>query len=304
MYVCAWYLCAETFLPFISPCRWACLCFPLENHQATHSQRLQLFQECAKPSEELRGVPSFCAMRAAQDIEACQTRWLSVAQCGNRILEQWTALKLNWTEAAETKSPTAKRILSALRSPYVQATLEFTDYVLGDLTGLNKLFQSNSLKVHRLLPEVERVVRMFSQNFMTKANRPVQFANINVNDESKWLPLEKVYPGIQWLKAWPKRGLTKEKVSCHLPQLVHSGNLPDAEAYRPAPSDPRGFYRHGPNSCRERESWREIRWCIGLQTTKASLPVLQNSNNWWSVAFSFGRRWRQEFVTVPRVWNT
>ena len=130
-------------------------------------------------------------------LKPCQTRWLSVAQCVNRILEQWTALELFFTsEAAETKSLTAERILSALRSPYVQATLEFTDYVLGDLTGLNKLFQSDSFKLHRLLPEVERVVRMFSQNFMTKENRPVQFANINVNDESKWLPLEKVYPGI------------------------------------------------------------------------------------------------------------
>ena len=31
---------------------------------------------------------------------------------------------------------------------------------------------------------------------MTKPNRPEKFANINVNDESKWLPSEKVYLGI------------------------------------------------------------------------------------------------------------
>ena len=35
-----WYLCAEMFLPFISPCRWTCLRFPLENRWATHSQHL------------------------------------------------------------------------------------------------------------------------------------------------------------------------------------------------------------------------------------------------------------------------
>lgn len=130
-------------------------------------------------------------------LKPCQTRWLSVAQCVNRILQQWTALELFFvSEAAETKSPTTERILNALRSPYVKATLEFTDYVLGDLTGLNKLFQSDRFKLHRLLPEVERVVRMFSQNFMAKPNRSIEFANINVDDESKWLSLDKVYPGI------------------------------------------------------------------------------------------------------------
>ena len=96
-------------------------------------------------------------------------------------------------EAAETKSPTAERILNALRSKYVKATLEFTDYVLGDLTGLNKLFQSEKLKLHRLLPEVERVIRMFSQNFMI--NRYIEFAKINVGDESKWISINEMYPG-------------------------------------------------------------------------------------------------------------
>lgn len=37
---------------------------------------------------------------------------------------------------------------------------------------------------------------MFSQIFTTKPNQPKQFANINVNNESKWLPSEKVYLGI------------------------------------------------------------------------------------------------------------
>ena len=97
-------------------------------------------------------------------------------------------LKQSLLPLRESSAPTDRH--------YVQATLEFTDYVLGDLTDLNKLFQSNSFKLHRLLPKVERLVCMFSQNVMTKPNRPEKFANINVNDESKWLPSEKVYLGI------------------------------------------------------------------------------------------------------------
>lgn len=98
------------------------------------------------------------------------------------------------SEAFETKSPAAERILKSLRSTYIEATLEFTDYVLGDLTGLNTLFQSDAFRLHRLLPEVERVIRMFCQNFMVRET--VQLGKIDVDDQSKWLPLDKVYSGL------------------------------------------------------------------------------------------------------------
>ena len=55
------------------------------------------------------------------------------------------------------------------------------------------MFQSDKFKLHRLLPEVERVIRMFSQNFMI--NRYIEFAKINVDDESKWISINEVYPG-------------------------------------------------------------------------------------------------------------
>lgn len=68
-----------------------------------------------------------------------------------------------------------------------------SDYVLGDLTGLNVMFQSNGFQLHRLVTEVERVVKVLCQNF----RKPIRnLAGINVDDESQWLPLDKVYPGI------------------------------------------------------------------------------------------------------------
>ena len=125
----------------------------------------------------------------------CQTRWLSISQCVNRIIEQWPALELYFTgEALEKRSPQAERIVGALKSPYIKATLEFSSYVLGDLVGLNTLFQSDGFKLHRLLPEVERVIRMYCQNFMV--NAPGHVSNIDVDDASKWLATEKIYPGI------------------------------------------------------------------------------------------------------------
>ena len=128
-------------------------------------------------------------------LKPCQTRWLSVVTCVQRILEQWPALELFFVaEVAEANSTQAERILSALKSPYVKATLEFSEFVLGDLTGLNLLFQSNSFRLHALLPELERVLRMLHNNFM-KIDGKEALATVNVNDERKWVPLEQVYPG-------------------------------------------------------------------------------------------------------------
>lgn len=136
----------------------------------------------------------FVDVDAHRILKPCQTRWLSVAQCVGRILEQWPALVLFFTaEASDKSSLQAERILHALKSTYVKATLEFCDYVLGDLTGLNVIFQSNGFQLHRLVTEVERVVKMLCQNF----RKPIQnLSNINVDDESQWLPLQQVYPGI------------------------------------------------------------------------------------------------------------
>ena len=68
-------------------------------------------------------------------------------------------------------------------------------YVLEDLSGLNVLFQSTDFKLHRLLPQLARVIKMFCSNFMYR-RASTELKNINVVDKAKWVPLQKVLPGI------------------------------------------------------------------------------------------------------------
>ena len=66
--------------------------------------------------------------------------------------------------------------------------------VQGHLVGLNAMFQSNSFKLHLLLPEVERVIRMFGSNFTKRGHIK---SNIQpFQNESNWIQLYKVYLGI------------------------------------------------------------------------------------------------------------
>ena len=129
-------------------------------------------------------------------LKPCQTRWLSVLDCVQRILEQWPALESFFvSEYSQTKTPQSERIMKALRSNYIKATVEFAEFVLGDLNGLNVMFQSNNFYLHRLLSEVERVVRMFYSN-CCKSARTKKLNEINVDDETQWLPIHQIYPGI------------------------------------------------------------------------------------------------------------
>ena len=173
----------------------ACAVISKSSEQLIHDI-YNYFKSSPNRQKSYKDFQAFVQCEPHKILKPCQTRWLSVAECANGFLEQWIGLELFVVpEAAETKSPTAERIFNALRSKYVKATLEFTDYVLRDLTGLNKVFQSEKFKLHRLRPEIERVIRMFTQNFMIKPNRYREFAKINVDDESKWISINEVYPG-------------------------------------------------------------------------------------------------------------
>ena len=84
-----------------------------------------IFKNSPNRQKSYEDLQAFVQCEPHKILKPCQTRWLSVAQCVNRILEQWNALELFFVpEAAETKSPTAERILNALRSKYVKAFVD------------------------------------------------------------------------------------------------------------------------------------------------------------------------------------
>ena len=118
--------------------------------------------------------------------------------CTLRVIEQWEPLKLFFTaQVFEEHSSTAERVLTALKSPFVKATFEFMNFVLDELTGLNRLFQSDSFKLHTLYPEVLRVIKMFAMNFIKRSSiKENQLHMLNVDDSSCWVSPELVYPGL------------------------------------------------------------------------------------------------------------
>ena len=98
----------------------------------------------------------------------------------------------------ERQSANADRVLNALKSPYVKATLEFMEFVFEEFSGLTCLFQSDTFQLHRLYSELRRVIKMFSLNFLKRSCVVEgQLHLFSVDDNSIWLPCEQVYPGLK-----------------------------------------------------------------------------------------------------------
>ncbi|XP_076811420.1 uncharacterized protein LOC143458307 [Clavelina lepadiformis] len=70
-------------------------------------------------------------------------------------------------------------------------------YCRDELTGLNRLFQSNECQLHNLYPEVVRVMKMFALNFMKRSYiKDSHIHHLNVDGSSRWLSIQEVYPGL------------------------------------------------------------------------------------------------------------
>lgn len=77
-----------------------------------------------------------------------QTRWLSLATVVSRMLEQWEALTLYFTDMALLeKLVAAQQILECLTDPVVKLFYLFLQWVLPRFTSLNKYFQSEKVVV-------------------------------------------------------------------------------------------------------------------------------------------------------------
>ena len=69
------------------------------------------FKDVPNRQKSYEEFQSFVQCEPHKILKQCQTSWLSVAQCVNHMLEQWTAVELFFaSEAAETKSITTEII--------------------------------------------------------------------------------------------------------------------------------------------------------------------------------------------------
>ena len=99
------------------------------------------FHRSSKRHDVSKEFQAFYGTDPLKLLSTAQTRWLSLQECVNRILEQYVALK-NYFILTANKDPshTNDRILASLQNPFFQAYLEFFSFQLERFNAFNRLF--------------------------------------------------------------------------------------------------------------------------------------------------------------------
>ncbi|KAL0849463.1 hypothetical protein ABMA28_013746 [Loxostege sticticalis] len=104
-----------------------------------------------KRSAQLKEFQEFMNLKPHKLLHPSQTRWLSVRAAVSRLLEQYQALILYFTDAAFTDRLRASdNILHMLKNPYNKLYLEFLEFSLKIFNDLNQLMQSERPQIHKL----------------------------------------------------------------------------------------------------------------------------------------------------------
>lgn len=120
------------------------------------------FSRSSHRKHNLEEFQKFCEVPIHKLLSLSQTRWLSMENVVNRVLEQWHALQLYFTDHVANQtdpSNTVKNILQVFNNKYHKAQLEFMSFQLHRLNAFNTMFQSSNPQLHRLRGELDKLLK-------------------------------------------------------------------------------------------------------------------------------------------------
>lgn len=150
-----------------------------------------------KRQTEFCEFQEFVKVKPHKILQLSQTRWLSLLSVVKRIIEQYDALKLYFTqEALAQKIVSAQNILNKLHDPSVKLYLYFLEFVLPFFVDLNVEMQSETVKIHKLYKKVETVLRSLLDCYLKKDYLDkTEIEKIEYRNPRFFLEIENIYLG-------------------------------------------------------------------------------------------------------------
>jgi len=114
------------------------------------------FSHSSKRQSQLVEFQQFLNIDVHKILHPSQTRWLSLASVVDRLLEQWDALKLFFTNKWLTdKLLSTELIYNQLIDPFTKGYFYFLQWILPKFTTLNQYFQSENVVLNTLHSKME-----------------------------------------------------------------------------------------------------------------------------------------------------
>ena len=149
-------------------------------------------RKAQKRIREFEHFQVFVESKPHKLLKACQTRWLSLEACVNRLLEQYQAL-ISYFRSTEDRQAVVRRVNDVLDKPLTKAYLSTT---LPIINNFNKFMQQEAPVLQVLHQEFDGLVRRLLLRFMQPEYvlAASSVAQVDIKEEYH-LPLEDVFVG-------------------------------------------------------------------------------------------------------------
>ncbi|KAL5237008.1 hypothetical protein ACI65C_004418 [Semiaphis heraclei] len=114
------------------------------------------FSHSSKHQSQFIEFQQFLNIDVHKILHPSQTRWLSLASVVERLLEQWDALKLFFTNKwISDKLLSSETIYNQLMDPFTKGYFYFLQWILPKFTTLNQYFQTDNIVLNTLHKKME-----------------------------------------------------------------------------------------------------------------------------------------------------
>jgi hypothetical protein len=155
------------------------------------------FAHSAKRQHDFKEFQNFVNAEPHKMLRPCQTRWLSLQAVVNRILEQWVPLTLYFqSESLIENIFGANTILDNLNNIVYKLYFNFLQHILNIVSKMNLEFQSESPRIHILIPTMTMYYKMIAKFFLkVEAVNNVPINASNPSNPRNFRQLEDIYLG-------------------------------------------------------------------------------------------------------------
>lgn len=137
---------------------YACEKLPQEVEKFTRDVH-NYFSNSPKRIGDLKLFQEFANISPLKILHPAATRWLSLESVVKRLLSQYNALILYFTDQVSQNILQANTIYNLIQKPETKLYLHFLAYVLPFFNRLNRLMQSEAPQIHILYKEVTSTVK-------------------------------------------------------------------------------------------------------------------------------------------------
>lgn len=162
------------------------------------------FSHSSKRLCEFQQFQWFVDVKPLKLLHPSQTRWLSLIRVVERVLNQWSALQLYFSDQWLGKNvKSAEEIFNGLHDPFMKLYYYFLAWVLPKFTTFNEFFQSQEVVITDLHDKIRRLYEDLLLCFMNREHvmrTDLNQINPRSQDQTLFLTDRQLYLGVKVLQ--------------------------------------------------------------------------------------------------------